>query len=108
MDYSIGGEASKPGFWIALLVGGAIVAAFSLGQQMFNKTPEESLRLRSIFRDFVLGAFLSATFYMFLPDSIDSLVSSGSQIFTKNTSGGGPAPTASSSDIELQTGPARF
>ena len=91
----------KPGFLISLFVGGALIAACSLGQQMYNKTPEESLRMRAVFRDFVLGAFLSATLYTFLPESIDTFVSSGPQFFTKNLEGGG-------SDIELQTGPARF
>jgi len=46
---------------------------------------------------------------MFLPDSIDSLVSSGKSFFT----GGGTSSitkttTTDPFDIELQTGPARF
>jgi hypothetical protein len=100
-------EYLKPGFLISLLVGGALVAACSMGQQMYNKTPEESLRMRAVFRDFVIGAFLSATLYTFLPESVDTFISSGSELFTKNPSGGSVS-TATSSDIELQTGPARF
>ena len=105
MDYT------KPGFLIALLIGGCLVASLSFAQQAFTKDPEEPFRMRAVFRDFFIGAFLTSTAYMFLPESIDSIVSSGSDFFSKASAqvGGAAAADASmSTDIELQTGPARF
>ena len=105
MDYA------KPGFLIALLIGGCLVASLSFTQQAFTKDPEEPFRMRAVFRDFFIGAFLTSTAYMFLPESIDSIISSGSNLFSAH--GGGAAGAAAadasiSADIELQTGPARF
>jgi len=54
----------KPGFWLAIGIGGAIVAAFSFAQQYSSKKPNEPFRMRAVFRDFFLGAFLSATIYV--------------------------------------------
>jgi hypothetical protein len=107
MDYA------KPGFLIALLIGGCLVAALSFAQQAFTKDPEEPFRMRAVFRDFFIGAFLTSTAYMFLPESIDSIVSSGSDFFSAPLGGSGAgagagAAAATPADIELQTGPARF
>jgi hypothetical protein len=97
--------AGKPGFWLAIGIGGLIVACFSFAQQYSSKAPEEPFRMRSICRDFFLGAFLSATIYMFLPESIDGWMSGllSKAATVPVLSSGGASP-----DLELQTGPARF
>jgi len=105
--------ASQPGFWIAIGVGGSVIAAMSFFQQYTNKNPNEDLRLRAVFRDFCIGAFLTAIIYMFLPDSIESLISSGKSMVSNTLSGGGTGittttTTSNPSDIELHIGPARF
>jgi hypothetical protein len=108
--------AVKPGFWLAIGIGGLVVAIFSFAQQYSSKLPEEPFRMRSVVRDFFLGAFLSATIYMFLPESIDSWTSglltnapSGGSFMTGGSSNAAAAAGAGlSSDLELQTGPARF
>jgi len=112
MDYS------KPGFWIAIGVGGLIICLASLIQQYTTKDTDESINYRALIRDFCIGAFLTASAYMLLPDSIDSLVSAASEMLPKSipfTQSGGAAPvpaveaaSAAASDIELQFGPARF
>jgi hypothetical protein len=114
MDYS------KPGFWIAIGVGGLIICLASLIQQYTTKETDESINYRALIRDFCIGAFLTASAYMLLPDSIDSLVSAASEMLPKSipfTQSGGAAPVAAAeavsaaapaSDIELQFGPARF
>ena len=110
MDYG------KPAFWIAILIGGSIVAAMSFGQQATTKDPNESFRMRAVFRDFCIGAFLTTLIYMFLPESIDSWISSASGavsgVLTKGAfsqmGGGDLIPSGNNLDIELQTGPARF
>jgi hypothetical protein len=79
------------GFWIALAVGGSLAGLVNFAQQ-YSKG--ESLRYNSIIRDFCIGAFLTATVYMVLPESVLSQISVGE--LTK-------VP-----DIELQTGPALF
>ena len=97
---------TKPGFWMALAIGGALVGAASFAQQSMTRKDGEPYRLRAVFRDFILGAFLSATIYMMLPDSVDSLTTS-----LIKTGGGVMSATVSStpsSDVELHTGPARF
>ena len=94
MDYS------KPGFWISLGVGGCLIAAASFAQQMMTKEKDEDFRMRAVFRDFCIGAFLTAVIYMFLPDSIESWISAAKGAITK--------PEQSGGDIELNVGPARF
>jgi H+/Cl- antiporter ClcA len=110
-------EVSNSGFWIAIGVGGAVIGTLSFSQQYSSKQVNEDIRIRSIFRDFCIGAFLTAIIYMFLPDSIDSLVSSGksaiSSAFSFSGGGSGSITTTTTTksmnnDIELQFGPARF
>ena len=103
-------DTSNPGFWISIGIGGAIIGTFSLVQQYTSKQPNEELRLRAVFRDFCIGAFLTAIIYMFLPDSIESLVSVGKSALSNTFSGGSSVTTSSitKGDIELQIGPARF
>jgi hypothetical protein len=112
-------EYGKPAFWIAIGVGGSIVAALSFGQQATTKQPDEPFRMRAVFRDFCIGAFLTTLIYMFLPESIDSWISSATGVVSGAVSkvslplpqlgGGDLVPSGSSgADIELQTGPARF
>lgn len=111
MDYG------KPGFWVAIGIGGSLIAALSFGQQLTTKQPDESFRMRAVFRDFCIGAFLTTLIYMFLPESIDSWISSitgtVSSVMSKTTlpqlGGGDLVPSTSNAvDIELQVGPARF
>lgn len=111
MDYG------KPAFWIAIGVGGSIVAALSFGQQATTKDESEPFRMRAVFRDFCIGAFLTTLIYMFLPESIDSWISSASgavsgavsKVSLPQIGGGDLVPTSTAGlDIELQTGPARF
>jgi hypothetical protein len=88
------------GFWIALIVGGLLIAALSAGQQyMMNdpKNPYSEFKVKPVIRDFFIGAFLSSVIYMLIPDSIQQLFAS-----IKSASSG------EVNDIELQTGPARF
>ena len=82
---------TKPGFWMALAIGGALVGAASFAQQSMTRKDGEPYRLRAVFRDFILGAFLSATIYMMLPDSVDSLTNS-----LMKTGGGVMSATVSS------------
>jgi len=86
------------GFWIALLVGGLLIAALSAGQQYMNdtKNPYSEFKVKPVIRDFFIGAFLSSVIYMFIPDSIQQLFASIK------------IPSGETNDIELQTGPARF
>ena len=98
MDYS------KPGLWVAMGLGGSLVGTLSFIQQYSTKNPDDKIRIRSIFRDFCIGAFLTTLIYMFLPESIQSWISAGQSAISntmKTVQTGG-------SDIELQVGPARF
>jgi hypothetical protein len=106
MDYT------QPGFWVAIGVGGSLVASLSTFQQFSMKQPGEDIRVRAIVRDFCLGAFLTAVVYMFLPESMLSWVSAGqtlvSSTVTKLSSTSSAPQTGGFGDIEIQTGPARF
>jgi len=100
MDYT------NPGFWIALMVGGSLAALLSAFHQYTSTKSKESFRYRAVFRDFCIGAFLTAAVYMFLPESITKWISETLplQSVKLEQSGG----SVLSSDIELQVGPARF
>jgi hypothetical protein len=103
MDYK------NPDFWIAMAVGGSLIAILSTIQQFTKKNQEDGIRYRAIFRDFFIGAFLSTIVYMFIPDSVSQFLSFGSSTLSKVSSSmsGGSSP-ASLHEIEIQTGPARF
>ena len=96
MDYS------QPGFWIAISVGGTLVGTLSAVQQYTSKEKEEEFRMRAVFRDFFIGAFLTAIIYMFIPDTIQSIITNVSETTSSL------ATKAVPEDIELQVGPARF
>ena len=85
------------GFWIAIVIGGSIIAAFSAYQQYTS----DEFRVKPVVRDFCIGSFLSAIAYMFVPDTIQQWITS-----SQNTVAG--IIPSGSAEIELQTGPARF
>ena len=91
---------SSPGFWIAIAIGGALIAALSALQQ-FTKDksePYSEFSIKPVARDFCIGAFLTAAIYMMIPDSIQSLLTQASTLFK----------SSGTQEVELQTGPARF
>lgn len=85
------------GFWIAIIIGGSIIAAFSAYQQYSS----DEFRVKPVIRDFCIGSFLSAIAYMFVPDTIQQWIASSQSTVASIMPSG-------SSEIELQTGPARF
>ena len=85
---------SPYGFWIAIIIGGTVIAAFS-GYQQYTS---DEFKVKPIIRDFVIGAFLAAVAYMFVPETIQEFLDT-SQSTVSNMMPG---------EIELQTGPARF
>lgn len=89
-------DLTKAGLWISLFVGGLVIGLISAYIQ-YTSNKDDEFRFRPVVRDFCLGAVVSAVLYSFLPESIDDLVNS-----VKVES------TVTPSDVELQTGPARF
>ena len=107
MDYT------QPGFWVAIGVGGSLVASLSAYQQFATKQSGEEFRTRAVVRDFCLGAFLTAVLYMFLPESMLSWVSAGQNLVSStvnkiSSSTGSASQSGGFGEIEIQTGPARF
>jgi hypothetical protein len=101
MDYS------QPGFWLAIGIGGSVIASLSAFQEYSVKSQAgEAFSVKPVFRDFCFGAFLTAIIYMFIPESMTAWMTSVSSS-AKSLLPSGSA-TASANDIELQTGPARF
>ena len=94
-------DFTKSGTWKAVLGGGVIIAIVSYIYQVYTKDPSEELKIRPVVRDFCLGACVTAAVYMFLPESIDSIIDSTATAVASAT-------IATPVDIELQTGPARF
>jgi cell division protein FtsX len=95
-------DFTKSGMWKAVLGGGIIIAIASYIYQIYTKEASEEIKYRPVLRDFCLGACVTAAVYMFLPESIDSFIESTATAVSTATT------VASPSDIELQTGPARF
>jgi Na+-transporting NADH:ubiquinone oxidoreductase subunit NqrB len=95
-------DSSQPGFWIAILIGGAVIAAASAFQQYSTKP--EQFNTKPVVRDFCIGAFLTAMIYMFIPDTVQNLLSSGQTALSSMAS----SQATTNADVELQTGPARF
>lgn len=95
-------DFTKSGMWKAVLAGGVILALVSYVYQVYTKDPSEEMTYRPVVRDFCLGAFVTASIYMFLPESIDSFIDSTATAVATVTAVATPV------DIELQTGPARF
>ena len=89
------------GFWIAIAIGGIIVAVLSAVQQYSSKDssmPYSEFSIKPVARDFCIGAFLTATVYMMIPDSFQEIMSKVQEMFK----------SSGTQEIELQTGPARF
>ena len=97
-------DSSQPGFWIAILIGGTVIAAASAFQQYSTKP--EQFNTKPVIRDFCIGAFLTAVIYMFVPDTIQNLLSSSQTALSSMASS--QIPASVNADVELQTGPARF
>jgi hypothetical protein len=105
MDYT------NTDFWIAIGVGGSVIASLSAGQQLVSKEEGQEVSYRAVFRDFCFGAFITAILYMFLPESIHSWISVGQSAVkevSKGVSGFASSKANIFNDYELQTGPARF
>jgi putative effector of murein hydrolase len=90
-------DLSPYGFWITIIIGGAIIAAFSAYQQYTS----DEFRVKPVIRDFVIGAFLAAVAYMFVPETIQEWLNTSQSTMSNMMPSG-------SAEIELQTGPARF
>ena len=102
MDYS------QPGFWLAIGIGGSVIASMSAFQEYSVKSQAgEPFSVKPVFRDFCFGAFLTAIVYMFIPESMQSWMTSVSAS-AKSLIPSASSASASANDIELQTGPARF
>lgn len=106
MDYT------KSEFWIALAIGGSVCAA---GNTLLQFTKKDDTRpgfnFRSVIRDFCIGAFLAATIFMFLPESITNILGGAAEsvsVVSKGLTGGGSNSVSPMGDIELRVGPARF
>ena len=87
---------------MAIAIGGTIIAVLSAVQQYSSRDssmPYSDFNFKPVARDFCIGAFLTATVYMMIPDSIQELLNQAQNMFPKSSG---------SQDIELQTGPARF
>jgi len=97
-------DTSQPGFWIAILIGGTVIAAASAFQQYSTKP--EQFNTKPVIRDFCIGAFLTAMIYMFIPDTVQNMLSSGQTALSSMASSQVSIPA--NADVELQTGPARF
>lgn len=104
MDYS------QPGFWLAIGIGGSVIASMSAFQEYSVKSQAgEPFSVKPVFRDFCFGAFLTAIVYMFIPESMQSWIASvSSTAKSLIPSSSASSASASANDIELQTGPARF
>ena len=102
MDYT------KPHFWIAIGTGGALIAILSAVQQLYTKDQYASFRPQPVVRDFCFGAFLTAILYMFLPESVTSLVSAGQGLVASSLPMKAQEVIKGTSDYELQVGPAKF
>jgi hypothetical protein len=112
-------DSSQPGFWIAIAIGGSLIASASAYQQYTSNLQGQEFSSKPVIRDFCIGAFITAVIYMFLPDTIQAMLSSGqtaaSDMLHSMTKDSASSVSASASgnqglpnDIELQTGPARF
>jgi hypothetical protein len=113
MDYT------NTDFWIAIGVGGSVVGAMNIANQLLNKNeyePYSGFRVKTLIRDFCFGAFLTAILYMFLPETFSSWITSAqsaTQTVAQSVSKGvssmsGGGTSTGFGDYELQVGPARF
>jgi hypothetical protein len=98
MDYT------NPDFWIAIGIGGGVIGILSAAVQASQKNPDTPYRPRAIFRDFFFGAFITATLYMILPESFQTMIAAAQA----KVSSGFTSVASAVPEVEIQTGPARF
>jgi len=94
-------------FWGSVLVGGLLLAAISAGFQHFQGENPDPFAVKGLIRDGLLGGIFTAMAWTLIPESMKTVTENFSNsISTATTS---VVDTAvKSTDIELQTGPARF
>ena len=99
-----------------MLIGAAVLAAVSafLQSQHEDAKPGEPLNTKAVMRDGILGAIFTAMAWTLVPESMKSLTESVSSVATSaattvaTTASEATKKVASSADIDLQVGPARF
>jgi hypothetical protein len=122
-------ELTNPMFWVSIVLGGIILAAVSYGFQMYqdeNASEPKQLNVKGLIRDTLLGGIFTAMAWTLIPDTMKSLTSSfttGVSTATAATTSAVSAVTAattavtsgsnitgggSSTDVDIQVGPARF
>ena len=106
---------TDPAFLITVVLGAVFFCAISFLFTYFeSKDGKPQLNTKAILRDLILGAIFTSMAWNFIPESMKSFgdgiknIVGGVSKTTIMTGGSSSISSSSSSDIDLQVGPASF
>jgi len=99
-------DLTKTSLWISVVIGAIVVAAASAGFQQYSAEEGESLNIKGIMRDAILGGIFVAMAWTLVPDSMTSLTDSVKTTVSSATTA--VVASAKPTDVDVQVGPARF
>lgn len=97
--------SSSNGMLMGMILGGAVVSA--LGATSVYMMEKEKPKIKTILRDFIIGAILVMMLLQIMPDSTTSLLEGVSGAMS-SLSAASSSIGSSISDIEIQTGIPKF
>jgi hypothetical protein len=89
---------------IVLVLGAVFITILGAGANYATKADGNSVNVKTVSRDFLIGLALSSAAYFFVPESFDSLGKTLQDV----TITAAEAATNAATDIELEIGPAKF
>lgn len=92
-------EAMSTPFWIGPILGGVALASMSAGSSYFVE--KETPNIKTLMRDFILGAVIMMLIAQILPESVAKLVIMITSIFSFNSVMKGGSSELISTDIPL-------
>jgi hypothetical protein len=99
-------DLTKTSLWISVLIGALVVAAASAGFQKYSGDNNNEIRLKSVFRDAILGGIFVAMAWTLVPESMTTITDSVTT--TVVTAANTATTTIKSPEIDVQVGPAHF
>jgi len=98
---------------IVLLLGASFIAGIGAVANYATKTEGNTITVKSVVRDFLIGIILTSVIWMFVPESFSSIGEMMESVASTIASpmeamGGGGSGNGSGGDLDLHVGPPSF
>jgi hypothetical protein len=98
---------------IVLLLGASVIAGIGAAANYVTKTEGNTITVKSVLRDFLIGIILTSITWMFVPESFSSIGEMMESVASTIASpmeamGGGGSSGDGGTDLDLHVGPPSF